>query len=98
MNFKQYEKKVNVEFLNKHLSEIIELNIAFPYSLVMLIKDNNLHKSAHKLYIMRARENVNFYNNMKHIDSRENEDFYDYEFRKLVEYTRRVPKFRELIR
>lgn len=98
MDYPEFKKKIDIDFLNEHISEMIELNIPYPYSLIFMIRNKSIRDSAHELYIMRGRENNLFYNNIKHIDSRANEDYNEYEFRKLIEYIQKVPKFERLLK
>jgi hypothetical protein len=98
MEFTDFKNKIDIKFLNEHINEIIELNIPYPYTLNNLIYNESIRQSAKQLFHMRGRENNGFYYNIKHIDSRENEDYYEYEFRKLIEYIQKVPKFERLLK
>ena len=98
MEFEDLKKKIDIKFLNENISEIIELNIPYPVSLNDFIVNKSIRQSARQLFILRSRENKLFYYNLKHVDSRENEDYYEYEFRKLIEYIQKVPKFERLLK
>lgn len=97
MNIIEFKQKVNIDYLNKHIAEMISYNVPFPIALVFRIENADLQQSIHKLYYLKAKKFPAWYEAMKRFDEGDM-DYYDYSYKKTIEYCQKMPQFKELLR
>ena len=97
MNIIEFKQKINIDFLNEHIQEMIQYNIPFPIELVFNIKNMDLQRSIHQLYYLKAKQFPAWYKTMKRVDEGDME-YYDYSYKKTIEYCQKMPQFKGLLR
>lgn len=97
MKFIEFKQRVNIDYLNENINEMLKYNIPFPIELVFLIENEDIQKSIHMLYFLKAKNYKTWYNMMKRTDEGDME-YYDYSYKKLLEYVTKLPQFKELIK
>lgn len=97
MNVEEYLAKINIDYLNEHINEMLDYNVPFPIQLVGLIRNDDLEDSVREVYALKAKEYQTWYDAMKRVDEGDME-YYDYCYKKLLEYVVKMPQFKELLK
>lgn len=97
MNIVEFKQKINIDFLNEHIAEMISYNVPFPIAFIVHIRDEDLQQSIHRLYYLKAKEFPAWYEAMKRVDEGDM-PYYDYSYKKTIEYCQKMPQFKELLR
>lgn len=97
MNVDEYLAKINIDYLNEHINEMLSYNVPFPIDLVFHIRNKEIQESVHMAYLLKAKEYQTWYDAMKRFDEGDT-PYYDYCYKKLLEYVVKMPQFKELLR
>lgn len=97
--YDDFEKVINKQFLDRNIKDMIRYNIPFPHTLITLISSHYFGLTVESIYIYKTQTNNLWLEAFKHIGQyySDEDNFYEIEFKILLDYVDKIPKFKELI-
>ena len=96
----QFIDMIDTEFLEQNITEMISVNIPFPFIFKNMLRSDKMREVVHRWYIARTLDNTLFRYAFKHGGPYSNdwEEWYDVEFQILMDFIEKAPKFKGLIK